>query len=364
MKKIEIAIVFAFILVISSCSIDKTNKSDKLEDNEIKNVILLIGDGMGVSQVYSAMTVSLDTLNIERFKYIGFSKTYSIDNYITDSGAGGTALSTGKKTKNGYIAVDSSKKTLKTILEYAEDNNYATGLVATSSIVHATPASFISHYYKRHDFERLALDFLNTDIDIFIGGGRKSFAQRSDSLNLIDSLIKRNYDVFNNLDSMVANSNNIAVFTAENHNPKYSEGRGDMLPDATEKAINFLKNRKNGFFLMVEGSQIDWGGHDNDVDYIVSEMIDFDKAIGKALDFAKKDKHTLVIITADHECGGLSLNGGDIKKGIVEGAFTSDYHTAVMVPVFAYGPGAKEFIGIYENTAVFDKMMKAFKFEK
>ncbi|MDA3779386.1 MAG: alkaline phosphatase [Bacteroidales bacterium] len=365
MKKTNLIIVLALVLIISSCGFDKSSKvSNEFENNEINNVILLIGDGMGVSQVYAGMTAAIDTLNIESLKNIGFSKTYSINNYITDSGAGGTALSTGSKTKNGFIAVDSSKKKLKTILEYAEENNHATGLVSTSSIVHATPASFISHYYDRNDYEKLALDFIKTDIDIFIGGGRKSFAERKDSLNLIDSLTAKKYDAFYNLDNVVTKDNNIAVFTAEGHNPKYSEGRGDMLPNATETAINFLKNRKDGFFLMVEGSQIDWGGHDNDTEYIVAEMIDFDKAIGKAIDFAKLDGHTLVIVTADHECGGLALNGGNINKGIVEGAFTTDYHTAVMVPVFAYGPGANEFMGIYENTAIFDKMMNAFNFSK
>ncbi|MEA3317880.1 MAG: alkaline phosphatase, partial [Bacteroidota bacterium] len=104
--------------------------------------------------------------------------------------------------------------------------------------------------------------------------------------------------------------------------------------------------------------------HANDTEYIVSEMIDFDKAVGKAIDFAKKDGNTLVIITADHECGGFALNGGDMEKGTVEGAFTTDHHTAVMVPVFAYGPGANKFMGIYQNTAVFDKMMEAFDFKK
>ena len=135
-----------------------------------------------------------------------------------------------------------------------------------------------------------------------------------------------------------------------------------MLPDATEKAIDVLKNNENGFFLMVEGSMIDWGGHDNNTTYIVEETLDFDRAIGKALEFASSNKETLVVITADHETGGMTITGGDIEKGEVTGKYTTKGHTAVMVPVFAYGAGAEKFTGVYKNTEVFDKIKEAFGF--
>ena len=115
--------------------------------------------------------------------------------------------------------------------------------------------------------------------------------------------------------------------------------------------------------MMIEGSQIDWGGHANDLNYAVNEMLDFDKAIGVAIDFAEKDKNTLVIITADHETGGLALTDGDMKTGRIEGKFITTDHTGVMIPVFAYGPGAEAFSGIYENNLIFNKMMNAFGFE-
>lgn len=115
---------------------------------------------------------------------------------------------------------------------------------------------------------------------------------------------------------------------------------------------------------MVEGSQIDWGGHANDAAYAINEMIDFDKAIGAALDFAEKDGNTLVIITADHETGGMSLVNGDMQAGTVEARFTTKSHTGVMIPVFSFGPGAEKFSGIYDNYSIFDKMMEAFGFEK
>ena len=156
----------------------------------------------------------------------------------------------------------------------------------------------------------------------------------------------------------------LAVFTADKDNPEISNGRGDMLPISTENAIKFLNKDKDGFFLMVEGSQIDWGGHDNDINYVISELIDFDNAVGKALEFAIQDGETLVIVTADHETGGLTITDGDLKNRTIETKFSTDHHTSVMVPVFAFGPGAESFGGIYENTDVFDKMLKALGINK
>ncbi|MEE4197242.1 MAG: alkaline phosphatase [Bacteroidales bacterium] len=360
MKKI--LFLFLSISIIVSCNNEtyKHNKGDK----KAKNVILFIGDGMSVTHLYAAMTVSEAPLHIEQLKYTGMHKTYSASDYITDSGAGGTALATGKKTKNGHIGCDSLGNHFKSILKYAEDAGLSTGLVSTSSILHATPAAFIANNVSRNNYQEIALDFLKTDIDLFIGGGRKDFEDREDGLNLIDSLKRREYKVTTTVEEInLADYQKFAVLTAEKHNPEYRDGRGDMLPKATAKAIEVLSRNKNGFFMMVEGSQIDWGGHDNDIDYILTELLDFDRAVGKALEFAEKDGETLVIVTSDHETGGLTLTGGDIHKRTIEVNFSTDYHTADMVPVFAYGPGAEKFTGIYENTDVFHKMMKSLGLE-
>jgi alkaline phosphatase len=142
-----------------------------------------------------------------------------------------------------------------------------------------------------------------------------------------------------------------------------SKGRGDILPDATIMALKLLKKNRNGFFLMVEGSQIDWGGHDNDLNYVLNEVLDFDRAVGKALEFAAKDGNTLVIVTADHETGGLGLTGGSILKGEVQGSFILKDHTATMVPVFAFGPGAEIFTGVQDNTNIFKKCIKLYDFQ-
>ena len=329
-----------------------------------KNIILLIGDGMGVTQVFSGITANGGALNLMNMKQIGFSKTQSADKYITDSAAGGTALACGVKTYNGAIGVDKDGNKATSILELGEQNGKATGLVSTSAITHATPASFIAHVASRSSYEDIALDFLKTEVDVFIGGGMKHFSDRQDGKNLITELEAKNYRVFNNLEEAASvNSGNLAVLTAPEHNDVATK-RPLKLDLATEKAITVLDNNKGkkGFFLMVEGSQIDWGGHQNDAGYVVTEMLDFDRAIAKALEFAVKDRNTLVIVTADHETGGMSLVGGDIKKGSVKTNFGSSDHTAVMVPVFAFGPGAQEFQGIYENVEVFNKMKSLFGF--
>lgn len=350
-------------LLLGSCISQKPEKDDN--PKQAKNIILLIGDGMGVAQIYSAISTSEEKLNFEQFKIIGFHKTHSATDYITDSGAGGTALATGVRTCNSCISIDTLGNSLKTILEYAEENNLATGLISTSSIVHATPASFIAHVPSRNDYEDIATYFLKTDIDLFIGGGKKQFVQRKDGLNLIDSLINKGFHISDSICHIPKNyDGKLAVFTAFAHNPYKKQGRTNMLPEATEKAIEMLSKNNDGFFLMVEGSQIDWGGHDKNIDVVVSETIDFDKAIGKALEFAKMDGETLVIVTADHETGGLTLVEGDLAKKTIEANFSTDDHTGVMVPVFAFGPGAEKFGGIYNNTEVFVKMMSSFGFKK
>ncbi len=330
-----------------------------------KNIILMVGDGMGVAQIYAGLTANHGKLNLEQCTAVGFHKNTASNAYVTDSAAGATAFACGQKTYNGAIGVDANGNSIPTILEEAEKNGLATGLVATCSITHATPASFISHQPSRSLDENIALDFLKTDVDVFIGGGRKFFTQRADGKNLADSLKSRGYQIANSITEVQQiTSGKLAAFLADEQQAKFSAGRGDELVKSTETALQLLKKNKKGMFMMIEGSQIDWGGHGNDTQYIIDEMLDFDNAIGKVIDFARKDGKTLVIITADHETGGFTINGGDLKTGKVEGKFTTGSHTGVMIPVFAYGPGSIKFSGIYENSDIFHKMMSAFNFKK
>jgi len=358
-------IVLITIISLSMITCSSARYSGGKKQAEIKNVILMIGDGMGLATMYSAMTVSDHPLNIVRCKTIGLQKTNSANNYITDSAAAGTAIATGNKTNNGVIGMDSKGIRVKSILEIAEENGLATGLVSTSSVTHATPASFIAHQASRGSYEDIALDFLKTDVDVFIGGGYDHFAKRDDKLNLIDSLKARGYEVGNTLSQVLGSSSvKLAGLVAPVHTPYRLKGRGDLLPQSSSKAIEILSTNKKGFFLMIEGSQIDWAGHANVADTLVDETIDFDKAVGKVLDFAEADGHTLVIITADHETGGVTIVGGDLQSRKVKLNFSSKDHTPILIPVFAYGPGAESFNGIYDNTEIFQKMMTAFGFTK
>ncbi|WP_346861614.1 alkaline phosphatase [uncultured Draconibacterium sp.] len=332
----------------------------KFKSDKPKNIIFLIGDGMGVAQVFSGLTANQGKLFLENCKHIGFSKTQSADDYITDSAAGGTALSCGIKTYNGAIGVNTDTLAVKTILEEAEEKGLATGLVSSSAITHATPASFIAHQKNRGMYEEIAADFLNTDIDVFIGGGIQHFTKRADGKNLLVDFAKKGYQVESDIDKIKkVKKGKLVGLTADVHTARIAE-RGDMLPVATETALRILDNNSGdkGFFAMIEGSQIDWGGHANSTVYIVEEMLDFDQAIGKALAFAAKDGETLVVVTADHETGGMAIIGGDMSSGMVKGAYPTAGHSAVMVPVFSYGPGAEEFMGIMDNTEIHKKMKK------
>ena len=377
MKKSKLRIyagILPVLFIIASCGSDtKTGIPEQPEQREQlpeqekhpelpkkpANVILMIGDGMGLTQLQAGMTAKRDKLQIARCRVIGLVKTHSADDYVTDSAASATAFATGEKTKNHFIGVDPSGNRLTNLFELAEKQGLSTGFAVTCQATHATPVAFVGHHKDRNAHEILALDFLKLDIDYFAGGGRKYFNQRKDGLNLVDSLKARGYDVVTDMESLENSaSGKIAGLVYENIPPKVTGGRNDMLAVASGKALEVLSKNENGFILLIEGSQIDWAGHDNDLDYLLSEMEDFDNTVGEILDFAQKDGNTLVIITADHECGGLALPGGNRAKGEVEAVFFFYFYTAVMVPLFAYGPGAEEFMGVYENTDVFHKICK------
>lgn len=327
------------------------------------NVILMIGDGMGLSQISAGMYLNNNQLYLEQFPVIGLQKVYSADNLITDSAAGATAFACGIKTNNGYLGVDTKGQPVKSILEEAESRGWATGMVVTSTIVHATPAAFIAHVPDRNRYEDIAKALVQSDIDLIIGGGMKYFIQRQDQRNLLQELVDKNYiiedfskepltDIALNFD------HNLAYFTASGDPATYMKGRDYLIP-ASALAVNFLRRRNDkGFFLMIEGSQIDWGAHANNASYMISEMIEFDEAIGAALDFAKSDGNTLIVVTGDHETGGFSINQGSTRDSIIA-AFTTDYHTGTLIPVFAYGPGAELFSGVYENNTIYNRMKMA-----
>jgi alkaline phosphatase len=352
------------ILLITSTIITSVDSCTGPQKNP-KNIIVLIGDGMGVAHVYAAMSVSAQPLNMEQFPYSGFSITYSANNYVTDSGAGGTAIACGIKANNYSIGMTPDSVAVPSIIEMAHMNGLATGVVSTSAITDATPASFVAHNMDRFNSEAIAEEFLKGSLDIFLGGGEDYFRKRKDERDLTTDLQKQGFDVVYTYDELKAsNSNKIAGLFAKQHLPPMQEGRDDALSTMTTKAIETLSKDKDGFFLMVEGAQIDFVSHANDTIYTVLETIDFDNAVGAALEFAKADKRTLVIVTADHETGGLVIPGGDLMDKTISLKFSIPDHSAVMVPIFAYGPGAEQFSGINQNTFFYDRFMQLLEIKK
>jgi alkaline phosphatase len=349
--KLLIITITIFVTALSVSNISNCQTPQK----EVKNIILFIGDGMGTAQIYGAVTASEYKLNLESFPYTGFSKTYSYDNYVTDSGAGGTAIACGIKTRNEMIGMSPDSVPVKSILEIAHENKMATGIVVTSSVTDATPASFVAHVINRGYYEDIAKSYLNRTVDVFIGGGEGNFRDRLDSADLTIILKKQGYDVVYSIDSLKkSSSRRIAGLLAKGNMPTVEKARAGMLSEMTRKAIQTLSRNPNGFFLMVEGSLIDKNAHEKNLPDVLVETIDLDEAIGVAKEFAEKNKQTLIVVTADHETGGLALVNGDMKKHQVAGSFIeSGSHTGIMVPIFSYGAGARYFTGIHENTFFF-----------
>ena len=349
MKKVFF--LFLSLILLVGCA-PKCEQKVCSKISKPKNVIFMIGDGMGLNQLYAGMTANGGTLSIERCTHTGLAKTYSANSYITDSAAGGTALATGNKTNNGMIGMDADSVAVKSVLEFAEEAGRATGLVATVRITHATPASFYAHQINRSMYEEIAAEMLTSGVDFFVGGGRKNFEVRKDSLSYSDSLRNANYDIVYSIDSLEAPVLlPFGALCADYDMPQASE-RGNFLPNAVDLAIKSLDARGDGFFLMVEGSQIDYQGHGNNTQGVVDEVLDFDRAIKVALDFAERDGETLVVITADHETGGMTIMNGSYADKTIEAQFNTGGHTGTMVPIYSFGPCADQFTGIMENTEI------------
>lgn len=338
-----------------------------VNDGEIKNVIFLIGDGTGFAQITAgqyALAGPEGRLHIQTMPVTGIVETTSSDNLITDSAAGATAFSCGLKTYNGAIGVSPEGFTCKTILELAEEKGLSTGIISTSSITHATPASFASHVEKRSMQEDIAVDFLDSEVEVFLGGGVKWFSDehRSDSLDLISQFEKAGYQYLQNKEELNSASGDrlLGLFAKDGMERNEDEPSTALM---TEKALDILNKNDDGFFLMIEGSQIDWAGHANDTEYLVSEIKDFDAAVKKVLEFAQQDGETLVVLTADHETGGMTLQRALAEGDSLEIFWTSGYHTGTPVPLFAYGPGSVDFSGWRDNTEIGKMIARKLKLE-
>jgi alkaline phosphatase len=361
-KKTTLLVLIA-VICLSVKFIFPQNKNTLLplvkSDAQVKNVILFIGDGMGISQIAITRIKSHGAegrLHMERMPVTGLLYTYSTS-LVTDSAAAVTALATGYRTDNGMISLSPDGKKLPTIMEVCKSKGLATGLVATSTITHATPAGFASHVKLRNDEQAIAVQYLENRVNILLGGGKQYFlpqsnpiSKRKDEQDLISRAKEIGYTFVETKKGMLAAETDylLGLFAsgALSFNPEPS------LAEMTQKAISIVSKCEKGFFLMIEGSQIDWAGHANDMDNTVLQTILFDEAVKVGLDFALKNKQTLVVVTADHECGGLGINGGTLDGKDVTVGWTTRGHSAVPVPILAFGPGAETFMGVNHLTDV------------
>lgn len=357
MKKL---LLLLLIPLFFSCG----SKEKNAEQPHAKNVIYMIGDGMALPQVFATMLATGDDLAFCQFPYIGVVDTRSKSNTITDSAAGGTALACDEKTKNGMVGMNSDTVAMPTILDVLAEQGKSTGIVVTCYSGHATPADFYAKVPKRSMYEEIAVQMAESDkLNVMIAGGRKHFTQRKDSINLLERMENElGWTIYDTLANINTDCMKYAVLADDNHMPVYPD-RGEFLPDGVRTALETLEKDEDGFFLMVEGSQIDFACHAHDSVWMVNETVDFSNAVQVALDYAKTHDNTLVVVTADHETGGLTMIDRKGKYTNVEFDYSTGSHTCLPVMIYAYGPGAELFTGWMQNNEVKARILKACNIE-
>jgi len=337
-------------------------------NESVNKIILLIGDGCSLPQWYAGYTANGGALTVFNLKHIGFSKTSSADNYVTDSAPGASSLATGEKIENRHIGLAPNGDSLGLITDYLAAKDFKIGLISSGDVSDATPAAFYARAKERDSSIEIIQQLNNSNVQILAGAG-------NDKLNTIRILQKKttatlnnktlenllpNYKILNNINEVDLSSNKKTLVIDKQAGLSMQEGRGAWLTDAFDKVSSVLSgDTNNSFFMMAESAQIDYGGHANNMEYVVKEVIDFDALIAAALAFADDHKGTLVIITCDHETGGLTLHDGSFVHQSLSGQFATNDHTGIPVPVFAYGYRSYLFDGVYENTAIFNKIKEA-----
>ena len=322
------------------------------KETKVKNIILLIGDGMGLGATASAFYANGGELTMTNLQTLGYVLTQSADNFTTDSAASGTAYATGHKTNNGYLGVGPDGQKLTNIPEILEPLGYACGVVSSDDLNGATPAAFFAHQSARGATEAIWADLPDSKLSFASAGTISAFEKQS--LKTQEAIKDKFTVVYRPDDAKVAGSKRLIYLP-----PSVHLDRGPYLPETTQMAIDYLSERsKKGFFLMVEGARIDKEEHSNKLAETVAETLDFDKAIEVAVKFAEKDGHTLVIISADHETGAVVVRKGDMEDHFVQSSFASTGHSPMMVPLYAYGPHSRDFVGYQQNSDVANKIIE------
>lgn len=372
MKKTLIPLVI-FILAAVSCKENETalqyyatphtydivKVQEPPQSNEVRNIIFLIGDGMGLEQVSCAWVLNHGKLNLDNMSHIGLSRTYATDELITDSGAGGTALAAGVKTAYSHVGTAADTTDLYSILVDAAKVGKKTGTVVTCHFADATPCDFCCHNEYRYNQDDLIADYVTCGVDYLAGGGLDWFTvKRKDGRDITKEMAAAGYTVaLTEEELMQAELPVIGILSPDNL--PVAQERGDLFRRMVAQGLKELSANENGFVMMIEGSCIDDWLHGNDIEKAMEELLDFDRTLGDVLEFAAKDGHTLVVVTADHSTGCLTLQDGNLEKGEIGVFFASESHNGIAVPVYAWGPGSEKFTGIREN-AEWGQLVKSF----
>ena len=327
---------------------------------KVKNIIFMIGDGMGYEQISAAWVCNGGKLNLDNFSKVGIQRTYSANKLVTDSAAAGTALATGHKTNNGMVAMNADTVVVKSLAEEAMEKGKRAGAAVTCRVNDATPAVFFSHSETRKNQEDIVSQMASSGVYFLSGGGTHFWEKREDGRNVAEEVKANGYTYVRTKEDLQAVTEGPVIALMDSYELQPSLDRGDILPASVTKALELLDNKK-GFFLMVEGSMIDDGGHDNKAGHTMEEVFDFDKTLGIVLEWAAKDGETLVIVTGDHATGGMTLLSGSIEEKRIRVNFSTTGHNGIFLPVFAWGPHSEDFVGVYENTELSDKIRKLIK---
>ena len=343
----------------TSRTYDIVSVAEPAQDAEVRNIIFMIGDGMGLEQVSCAWVLNHGKLNLDNFPVTGISRTYCTNELITDSGAGGTALAVGQKTAYSHVGVAADGTELPSLLVKAHELGKKTGTVVTCHFADATPCDFCCHNEERYEQEDLIADYVDCGVDYVAGGGLDWFTtKRTDGRDITVELSEAGYNVA--LDEAALMGAGLPAFgiLSPDNLPVAAE-RGDLFRRMVRRGIDLLSTDGNGFVMMIEGSCIDDWLHGNNIGLAMEELLDFDRTIGDVLEWAAADGHTLVVVTADHNTGSLTLQDGDLAEGRIGVAFGNDSHNGIAVPVYAWGPGSRAFTGIKEN-ADWGKLIASF----
>ena len=323
-------------------------------NKKIKNVILLIGDGMGINQVMAGAYANNRDLSMLKLKSVGIQFYNPNDDFIGDSASGGSALATGEMSWTRHISSNKDgSEEVPALTSYFKGLGKATGVVSLGDIADATPAAFFGHASERDSTDKLTRYWLTSDIDLICGPGTDYLEKpREDGVDMVNGIKANGYSYTK--DALALGGQRGKVLCLDDRMGAYAtEETLDFLANITKASIEKLsKDSKKGFFLMVEGAKIDYAGHSDCFPASVIEELGFDLAVAEALKFADSNGETLVVVTADHETGGLTILDGDLETGHVLAVYNSDDHTPTVVPVFAYGPHSREFAGPYLNIEI------------